>query len=290
MKIFLSYNSKDYELAKEIKELLENCGLNVFLAHTSIEPIKSWQDEIHRSLKECDVFIPLLTKNFKDSKWTDQESGIAFNEGKKILSLKIDTDPYGFLGQFQALNFNIKDTLPDLTKLEKKLEIIEKLMKFFPEDIRESFISSLGKTNCYRLGTAKCRFIKRLEKLEPFNKKEINELTKGIANNSQLYLAHEVKPYLRELMEKYNKEIDPIIKEEIIDALEPQRVIEREQRKMLGGESEAGFPSLYGTPEQKLKQLEGYGGKRIEEIREELIKEIEKEKDPSLVDGLKKHL
>ena len=43
---------------------------------------------------------------------------------------------------------------------------------------------------------------------------------------------------------------------------------------MLGGRSEAGFPVLYGDAKQKLKQLEGYGGELIEEMKQKLKKEI----------------
>ena len=49
-------------------------------------------------------------------------------------------------------------------------------------------------------------------------------------------------------------------------------------REMLGGKSEAGQPILYGkTPEENLKLLKGYRGKGIEEMKEKLRKEIEKE-------------
>lgn len=47
-------------------------------------------------------------------------------------------------------------------------------------------------------------------------------------------------------------------------------------REMLGGRTNGGFPNLSGTPEEQLKQLEGYGGQRAEEIRKRILKEIEK--------------
>ena len=46
-------------------------------------------------------------------------------------------------------------------------------------------------------------------------------------------------------------------------------------RELLGGTTGWGGPMLYGDTKQKLEQLEGYGGKFIEEIREKLIKELE---------------
>lgn len=65
----------------------------------------------------------------------------------------------------------------------------------------------------------------------------------------------------------------PLLKE-IRNELEKNRT-----REILGGRSEAGFPILYGSPRQKLEQLKRYGGKNIEEMKERLKKEIEKEKN-----------
>jgi len=53
-------------------------------------------------------------------------------------------------------------------------------------------------------------------------------------------------------------------------------------RELLGGKSEGGFPILFGDAKQKLKQLGGYGGRGIEEMREKLRKEIEEDKKNNL--------
>src|SRR5258706_15187652 len=74
---FLSYSGKDRKLAGELKEGLEACGLSVFLAHEDIEPSVEWQTRILAELSTVDVFLPLLTSNFRESLWTDQESGVA---------------------------------------------------------------------------------------------------------------------------------------------------------------------------------------------------------------------
>ena len=49
-------------------------------------------------------------------------------------------------------------------------------------------------------------------------------------------------------------------------------------RELLGGKTEWGGPILFGTVKQKLEQLKGYEGERIEEIREKLKKSLRKEK------------
>jgi len=42
--------------------------------------------------------------------------------------------------------------------------------------------------------------------------------------------------------------------------------------------------------EERLEQLKGYGGEIIDEIRKEILQEINEGKKSSLVDGLSKHL
>ncbi len=49
-------------------------------------------------------------------------------------------------------------------------------------------------------------------------------------------------------------------------------------RELLGGKSEAGLPTLCGTPEEQLEQLKGYSGYGIKEMREEIRKKIKEAK------------
>jgi len=107
VRVFISYNSANKILAGEIKNELDKYGLITFLAHEDIQPSAIWINEIIRNLKQCDVFLPLLTDSFHDSEWTDQESGYAFALDKLIIPLKIHDIPYGFINQFQALKLRI---------------------------------------------------------------------------------------------------------------------------------------------------------------------------------------
>ncbi len=77
IRVFLSYSHKSKKLAHELKEGLESFEFSAFLAHEDISPSASWRKEIRKSLRDCRVFIPILTKSFVESDWTDQETGIA---------------------------------------------------------------------------------------------------------------------------------------------------------------------------------------------------------------------
>jgi len=62
-----------------------------------------WQEEITKHLKACDLFIPLISPRFRESKWTDQEVGMAVAWKKKIVPFLLDKiPPYGFISKYQA--------------------------------------------------------------------------------------------------------------------------------------------------------------------------------------------
>jgi len=126
IEVFLSYSNRDKELAGKIAKLLEEKGIDVFLAHEDIEISKEWREEILKHLRNCNFLIALLTPNFKDSTWTNQETGFAFGKGVKIIPLIVGNTTnslidFGFLESFQGIH--IEDN--DLSKyIEKILKII----------------------------------------------------------------------------------------------------------------------------------------------------------------------
>jgi hypothetical protein len=103
LKAFISYSHHDRRLAGELKQGLVRFGLDVFLAHDDIRPAAKWVRVIAARVVACDVFLAPLTEHFAASDWTDQETGMALATDKLIIPLKVDTNPYGFLGSIQAL-------------------------------------------------------------------------------------------------------------------------------------------------------------------------------------------
>jgi hypothetical protein len=102
-RVFLSHKSEVKQQTGKLKEWLEPFGVSSFVAHTDIHPTKEWQDEIENALASMDAFVALLTGEFHDSDWTDQEVGYALGRGVPLIAIKLGRDPYGFIGRFQAL-------------------------------------------------------------------------------------------------------------------------------------------------------------------------------------------
>lgn len=103
LRIFLSHKATCKEDATKLKEALTRYGISCFVAHEDIEPTKEWQKEIERALFSMDVLVALLTVDFHDSSWTDQEVGVAIGRGIIHITIRLGIDPYGLMGKGQGL-------------------------------------------------------------------------------------------------------------------------------------------------------------------------------------------
>ena len=103
-RVFVSHLATFRRFAGEVQQALQHHGMSAFVAHNDIEPTAEWQNEIELALATCDAMLVLLHPGFHDSDWTDQEIGYAMGRGIMIVAVRLGTDPYGFIGRFQALD------------------------------------------------------------------------------------------------------------------------------------------------------------------------------------------
>ena len=116
-RLFLSHKSEVKKETAALKERLALYGVSAFVAHEDIRPTKAWQDEIENGLASMDAFAALLTDNFHDSDWTDQEVGFALARGVPVIAVQIGRLPYGFIGKFQALRADWETAAEGIVKL-----------------------------------------------------------------------------------------------------------------------------------------------------------------------------
>ena len=88
IRAFISHTAHHKEQANRLKSSLESYGVASFVAHEDIAPMKEWQGEIERALFSMSVLVALLTKEFSQSSWTDQEVGVAI--GRRFPSFQFD--------------------------------------------------------------------------------------------------------------------------------------------------------------------------------------------------------
>ncbi|MEX2157194.1 MAG: toll/interleukin-1 receptor domain-containing protein [Gemmatimonadales bacterium] len=102
-RLFLSHCSSQKSEMARLQSALQQFGVSAFVAHVDIEPTKEWELEIARGLQTMEALVAILTADFPESKWCDQEVGIALGQGKLVIPVRVDVNPYGFLAKHQAL-------------------------------------------------------------------------------------------------------------------------------------------------------------------------------------------
>ena len=122
IKIFLSYASEDKLIIETLVNMLKQYNIESFVAHINIESGKKWAKEIKNAIEESQLFLAVITKNFNNSQYTDQEIGIALGNNKPIIPIRLDDHIIlrGFMSEIQANKFTINST-DDLIKLVNRI-------------------------------------------------------------------------------------------------------------------------------------------------------------------------
>ncbi len=101
LRLFVSHISSHKVEIAALKGDLRRYGVDSFVAHEDIEPSLEWQAEIEEALRSMHAMSAILTDDFHDSKWTDQEVGIALGLGVLIVPVRAPDVPYGFMESFK---------------------------------------------------------------------------------------------------------------------------------------------------------------------------------------------
>ena len=199
MNIFLSYSTNDKKLAHTLKEGLEFYGVEAFLAHDDIKPTEEWQDRILEELNSSQVFIPLLTKDFLQSLWTDQETGIAIAKEQLIIPLKVTKDPHGFVSRYQALKLkaDAKKTCSEIVHL-----IADK--PSLGHDMRNLIIELFGESWSYANAAKNAEI---LDSFSGYTPAQLKKIMRYIVENSQIRESFDAKDILRPFLRTYQKSI-----------------------------------------------------------------------------------
>jgi TIR domain len=182
LRLFISHRDSKKAIAHHLANCLEPYGVCSFVAHDAIKPMKKWQEEILNGLMTMEVMLVLLTDDFHDSEWTNQEVGFALGKGIPVITVKVGkSDPKGFLGNKQAMRGELSDMTVCATEVHRLLvnEIgQEGRLKAI---LIEAFISSPNYPEA----------IERLERLvqttDRLTDKELKRISDGYRKNSQLY-------------------------------------------------------------------------------------------------------
>lgn len=197
-KLFISHVSTYKVLASQIAYFLADYGISAFVAHEDIEPAKEWVEEIIIALSTMDACIALLSNDFPDSPWTDQEMGFAVARGVPIIPVKIDLIPYGFMGRYQAL----KGVPPLGHELAPRIGEILFHDPRNHEKLAKGVVAALESSERYSQANARSAHLARLPH---FSTDLVERLKLALVSNGQVRDSYDAPGRIATIVEKFGK-------------------------------------------------------------------------------------
>jgi len=157
-----------------------------------------------------DVFIALMSDDFHDSDWTDQEAGVAFGRGILIIPIKIGKDPYGFIGKYQALS----GTWENVQKMAKEIYEIIVNHAATKEKVKRAIITAFKKSSCY--DESKYYVSEVLANIENLTTTDIDEVISAFNENCQINGCYAAKHNLPSLLYKWTGNLYDVMDHKLV--------------------------------------------------------------------------
>ena len=175
---FISYSTVDKKTAGQVKRVLEEFGIESFLAHEDIRVSEEWRARILAELARMDLFVALFSEAFRKSDWTAQETGYAIAR-RDVLIIPVlldETIPFGFLNALQGRR------VPD--QMTKSF-FTETLFEKIPRVVVGHFIHMLASSGSFR--KAERHFEELLPFLDRLTAEEATAVAVVSTNNSEIW-------------------------------------------------------------------------------------------------------
>lgn len=181
MKAFISYSTKDKRAGGAVKAIFDDLKIDSFLAHDDLRVSEEWKERILEELKDCTIFVPLLSKAFKQSNWCGQEAGAIVQRGAVlIIPVSLDgTVPYGFLSHIQSHRVAPTDITPRL--------FLDAIGKKWPAVIIDALLEPVKNANTFR--GAEALVAPLVPFFDKFSKVQARNFAETAIANSQIWNA-----------------------------------------------------------------------------------------------------
>jgi hypothetical protein len=201
--VFISYSTVDKQFGGQVQRLFSDFGVAGFLAHESIQVSEAWRDRILAELQQCKIFVPVLSKSFLTSIWTQQEIGaVALREGVTVAPISLDgTTPPGFLERYQCIFVRNAELSSEA--------LIRPLVPRCPRVFIPGLVDRVARSPNFREGEARLAWLRPV--FSALLISELDALVDACIDNGQVHDAHECRMVLLpELLQIRGHDIDPI--------------------------------------------------------------------------------
>ncbi len=199
---FISYADEDSAIGDVIKAALQSrFGFSAFLSSRDTKIAQNFEEKILQTLPVADIFIPLLSKHFKKSIYSHQETGMAVVSGIQVFPIRLDkkSSPKGFISKcFGYPLFEQSGNLADKAATAIFLAILgdKKYQKIWART-RHSIICALEDSNEFVLNI---NIIEVMVQIKGFSKSQLARIVYLIKNERcvrDCYALPSLKNYLK---------------------------------------------------------------------------------------------
>lgn len=194
-RLFITHLAREKSTAAAIQNKLLRYHISCFVAHNDIEPTKEWLTEIELALNTADALVALMHPGFKDSNWTDQETGFALGRGLLVITVRYGQDPYGFLAKAQAVQGEGKDN----AFLADELFNLIRRHKQTRSGMANALIRNFAHSSSFAAAKDNLGLIERNDYWEPTFAERLN---KALESNNQICDAFGVPDRVRRLVQQ----------------------------------------------------------------------------------------
>lgn len=102
--VFISYCSKNRRYIEKMTQMLDKMGITYWIAPDMIPAGSNYAREIPGAIRQCEVFLLVLSKESQQSIWVEKEIDSAINYRRTIVPFQIDDEPLSEMFRFYLNN------------------------------------------------------------------------------------------------------------------------------------------------------------------------------------------
>jgi hypothetical protein len=108
-RIFISYSRINEAFTIKLAQELKNEGFSAWLDQLDIPPGARWDEEVEKALRQCDIFMLIMTPTSVASENVKDEIGYALGKNKRLIPIMLEKCEIPFrLHRFQYVDFTKK--------------------------------------------------------------------------------------------------------------------------------------------------------------------------------------
>ncbi|MCQ3810645.1 MAG: toll/interleukin-1 receptor domain-containing protein [Acidimicrobiia bacterium] len=180
---FISYNNAHKSRAEDLKICLEEYCIESFVAIRDIGQSQEWQSALEDALGSADIMIALLSDDFGQSDWTDQEVGVGIGREIPVYPIKIgQNNPHGFLQKYQAIEGNSQECAVTIYKLllgEDEREVVSESLRQRSKRAYFSQLENLKGNKNFPISNRLAQFLDAIRTLSDEEEQELVDLYNG---------------------------------------------------------------------------------------------------------------